>query len=77
MKLKFLCNCVADKKPFYIGEVADISEKDSRYLIQTKRAVEVKEQPQQANEVEQFINQGLETETREMEIRKSIKKRGK
>lgn len=77
MKVRFLTNCVADKKTFYIGDIADISEKDARFLIVTKRVEPIKEEEKPELAVKEFIGQGIDSPTREAEIKKEAKKKVK
>ncbi len=92
MKVKFLDGCVADKKAHYAGDVAEISDKDARFLLKTGRVVKVEDSAEiqepvvqeqeevvveEEQAVEEVISQGLETETREAEMSKNIKKKAK
>jgi len=92
MKVRFLTNCVADKKVFYVGDIADISEHDARFLVVTRRVQPIQENEEPVVEVQEevvnveepafedindFIGNGLESETREAEIKKESKKKAK
>jgi hypothetical protein len=72
MKIEFLENCVADKTAFFIGDVADINDKDANFLIKTKRAVLIKEET-----IDDYVNNGIDSEVRELDIKKEAKKKSK
>lgn len=73
MKVKFLVNCVANKKANFVGDIVDINGYDLAFLLKTGRVVKVEEE-----KIEDFVEKGLETESRELEIKKAVvRKKGK